>query len=685
MTYKKSLRKFRKGKSKMTTSINSISQADGKQYYEKVTDPDGNETFVAVTVPIGKKKAGKKQNQLTDEQLDAMINQAKEELKSSDKKTRKQAEKKLEDLYREKGYSKKAAKSTAECDAAAYRAELRTENDQTKAALANLNSEDKKTRKNAEKELEEEYQNALIVQGYSKKEAKKTAEQYIAESKAALNIDDEAQLKASEDLKNGDKKAKKDAEKNLEEQYKNKLITNGHYSEKQAEKIAEKLVKDDKYKIRFENRTTFDNKEEYKAARKEAKENGEDTKDLALLSKKERKFAAEHRELFYDEDGNYSSDKGKEYVRTEILQNQDYRAELNELDTAAEKYGSTRKVQGKLAKSFGAAKETDTTALRQGLCGAGITLAGAAVGAGAGYLINKAVHVNTVQTAAAGVDGTAAVVEDVATATTDVTVNASNVATTAGGVVGGIFGSVLGYAITKGIKDKGDGDTTTPELARQYVSVKPAEEEQVHDDIVEDPNQQVTPSQTGQDDIQDDPSQQVTPSQPVQADICVGRVEKEQEKVSQVIQPACTYKRKGGESWSDITFAKYGIKAGDKNYKDLIKTIKHDWNDISSDYTDIPSETLLYDYVAPDGSVYSCKCDEAVKGTLRRTDMSGTKRGSYGKAPQRTENVEQTNCYYRSGTKHSDGHIDWESERYKVKDEDEARREAEENGCEFQE
>lgn len=647
----------------MSTQIDPISQADGKQYYEKVTDQDGNEPSLAVTVPIGKEKTVKKSNKLTDEELDAMINQAKEALKSSDKKTRKQAEKRLEDLYREKGYSKKAAKSTAESDAAAYRAELRTENDQTEDALANLNSEDKKTRKNAEKELEEEYQNALIAQGYSKKEAKKAAEQYIAESKAALNIDDEAQLKASEDLKNGDKKAEKEAEKNLEEQYKNKLITNGHYSEKQAEKIAEKLVKDDKYKIRFDNRTTFDNKEEYQAARKAAKEKGEDTKDLALLSKKEREFAAEHPELFYDEDGNYSSDKGKDYVRTKSLQNQDYTLELNEADAVAEEYGSTRKVQVKLAKSFGAETENDNTGLYRGLYVAGTTLAGAAVGAGAGYLINKAVHVNTVQTAAAGVDGTAAVVEDIATATTDVTVNASNVATTVGGVIGAGAGLGFGLATMKNIKDKGDGDTTTTELARQYVSVRPAEEETV------------------QDDIHDDPNQQITPSQQVQTYECVGRVEKEQETVSQVIQP-CEYERHGGETWSDITFAKYGIKAGDKNYNDLIRTIKHDWNDIPANYNDIPKITNLYDYTAPDGTIYTCNCDNKVTGTLRKADMGPT-RGSYGKAPQRTENVEQTNYYYRSGKKHNDGIIDWDAERYPVKDVDDARQFAEENECEF--
>ena len=485
MTCKKSLRKFRKGKLKMTTQINPVSGADS-QYYQKVIDQDGNESYVAVTVPIGKTETGKKSNKLTDEELDAMINQAKENLKSDDEKTRKEAEKELKDLYRQKGYSKKAAEIEAERDVAVYRAELRKdiENDRTEAALANLNSEDKKTRKNAEKELEEEYKNALMAKGYSKKEAKRTAKQYITESKAGLNIiDDDAQLKASEDLKSDDKKTRKNAEKTLEEQYKNKLIVN-HYSEKSAEKTGEKLVQDDRYKIRFDNRTTFVNKEEYEAARKAAKENGEDTKDLALLSKQECEFVAEHPELFYDEDGNYSSDKGKDYVRTKSLQNQDYKLELKEADAVAEEYGSTRKVQVKLAKSFGAETENDNTGLYRGLYVVGTTLTGTAVGAGVGKLASKTAHVNTVQTAAAGVDGTAAVVEDIATSITDLSVDSSNVATAAGGAAGAIGGLVFGLAtMKKNIKDYGEGDVTQTEQARQYVSEKPAEEEPVQEDI----------------------------------------------------------------------------------------------------------------------------------------------------------------------------------------------------------
>lgn len=649
----------------MTTSISAISQADGKkQYYEKITDQDGKETFVAVTVPIGKEKQVKKSNKLTDEELDKLINVAKEELRSDDKKTRKKAEKELKDLYRQKGYSKKAAKSTAERDAAVCRAELRTENVQTNEALANLKSEDKKTRKNAEKELVSEYKNTLTEKGYSKKEAKKAAEQYVAETKAEALINKEETLKAQADLKDKNKETAKNAENTLKSNYKNIFIKH-HYSEKTAERLAEKRIEDNKAQIRFENCTTFDNKEEYKAARKAAKENGEDTENYVYLSKKSRKFAAENPELFY-EDGKYSSDKGKEFTRTEILQNQDYRAELNELDDAAEKYNSKRKVMGEIGKDFHADVEDDKTKLYRGLYVTGTTAAGTVIGTGAGAAIGsafgKTVEVNTAKSATNFVTEGASSVLDVAEAGVNVVVDSNGSATTAGavtgGVIGGLGGLAFGLATMNKIKDNGEGDHTEREIAADFI------------------NEELKPDETPVD-HPDNP-----PVNPEPKETCVAQSETETEIVEQEKQPACKHERHGGETWKDIIYARYGLKPGDKYYKDLLYTIKHKYNDIPANYNDIPKITNLYDYTAPDGTIYACNCDNKVVGTLKKSEMSGKVKGSYGKAPVLKENVEQTNYYYRSGTRCGDK-ISWDEDRIKVADKNEAKRYAEENGCEF--
>ena len=185
-------------------------------------------------------------------------------------------------------------------------------------------------------------------------------------------------------LDSNDKKVRKGAEETMKDLYQQAFMEQGK-SEKEAKKLAKLALKEEQAAIRFKNRKVFIDKDEYKKAKAADKENKD---DYELLSRKSRKFVEAHKDQFYDENGQFSSDKYKKFMKN--IAAEDHQADLVELDKAAEEYDSTRRIMGRAAKSAGLDKEKDKTAGKRALHVLAYTGIGAAAGAGLGAGIGYA-------------------------------------------------------------------------------------------------------------------------------------------------------------------------------------------------------------------------------------------------------------------------------------------------------
>ncbi len=212
-------------------------------------------------------------------------------------------------------------------------------------------------------------------------------------------------------------------------------------------------------------------KEEYKEMYNQYREDGYTKKEAKRLAKaqsveneyisgrKTRKFVENNREYFYDENGNFSSDKFKqkavEYanINTHEEETLNYHMSLRERRAAAEKEGVSTNVIKHMAKKSNLDYEKDNTNLYRGLAIGG--------GAAAGYGIGSLFSVTSSAAAAAGSSSTAgAVINGSASASASAGAAASAAASASvnGGLVGAGSGLAAGVGASGFLQDKGKNE-----------------------------------------------------------------------------------------------------------------------------------------------------------------------------------------------------------------------------------
>lgn len=178
-------------------------------------------------------------------------------------------------------------------------------------------------------------------------------------------------------------------------------------SEKEAEKLAHNYVKNEYNKERSQNTQVFMDKSAYKAAEKERKAQRKeliehyrglglsrrDAKKIAdsklteneyVKGKRTREYVQEHRNDFYDENGNFSSDKFKakavEFANTHTIEGEteNYYLSLKERRQVAQDQGVKANVIKNIAKKSNIGYERDNTNLYRGLAVVGGTALGVA-------------------------------------------------------------------------------------------------------------------------------------------------------------------------------------------------------------------------------------------------------------------------------------------------------------------
>lgn len=249
--------------------------------------------------------------------------------------------------------------------------------------------------------------------------------------------------------------------------------------EEDAEKMAKNYVENERHKENVQKTQVFMDKKAYKQAEKERKEeykemynqyreDGYTRKEAKRLAKaqsveneyisgrKTRKFVENNREYFYDENGNFSSDKFKqkavEYanINTHEEETLNYHMSLRERRAAAEKEGVSTNVIKHMAKKSNLDYEKDNTNLYRGLAIGG--------GAAAGYGIGSLFSVTSSAAAAAGSSSTAgAIINGSASASASAGAAASAAASASvnGGLVGAGSGLAAGVGASGFLQDKG--------------------------------------------------------------------------------------------------------------------------------------------------------------------------------------------------------------------------------------
>ena len=252
--------------------------------------------------------------------------------------------------------------------------------------------------------------------------------------------------------------------------------------EEDAEKMAKNYVENERHKENVQKTQVFMDKKAYKQAEKERKEeykemynqyreDGYTKKEAKRLAKaqsveneyisgrKTRKFVENNREYFYDENGNFSSDKFKqkavEYanINTHEEETLNYHMSLRERRAAAEKEGVSTNVIKHMAKKSNLDYEKDNTNLYRGLAIGG--------GAAAGYGIGSLFSVTSSAAAAAGSSSTAgAIINGSASASASAGAAASAAASASvnGGLVGAGSGLAAGVGASGFLQDKGKNE-----------------------------------------------------------------------------------------------------------------------------------------------------------------------------------------------------------------------------------
>lgn len=423
-------------------------------------------------------------------------------------------------------------------------------------------------------------------------------------------------------------------------------------NEKEAEKMAKNYVKDKRYEENSNGTQVFLDKEAYKAAEKERKEKREQLieqyrneglskkeakqkADAQLVEneylrkgifgqKKTREYIEENKEMFYDENGNFSSDKFKETAlkfantHTKEGEAENHYLSLKERREVAEEEQVKASVIKNIVKKSNLGYERDNTNLYRGLYVVGMTGAGAGLGAivgTSGILAGEAIATAT-STATSSSDASAVIKDeagnvlassdahDTATATDNATAKVKGGVCDAksGARAGSLFGLSLGLSTMGLIKDKGNKE------ARIYT---PGKEPQ-GPSAPEPTPLPVPPAAPAPGNIT--PPVQTPPQQ---AEPCPFTPGEEHEEF-------CDYKVKKGEYWTGIVAAKYKREDGTGFNLDPQKRTKEENKEIMEivhylkdkhgvKYSENIQPSTMRLYTEINGKKYNIDCDSAVK------------------------------------------------------------------------
>ena len=363
-----------------------------------------------------------------------------------------------------------------------------------------------------------------------------------------------------------EKQAKKLAENYVENQYNKEQVKGTQvFMDKKAYKAAEKARKEQRKQL-------IDEYREQGMSKKEAKEAADSqlVENEYVRGKKTRAYIEQHKDYFYDENGNFSSDKFKakavEFANTHTTEGEveNYHLSLKERREVAEKEGVSAKVIKNIAKKSNLDYEKDDTNLYRTLYVAGVTGLGAAGGAAlgasgilAGDVIAKATSVATSTSNATAVikDEAGNIIEsatatDTATSTDTATAKAKSGLNNAGdgAIAGAGLGLGIGLATMGFIKDRGKKEAKVyePGMPQQQHQPQPAEEPdkppvQPQEDIGNPPVQ---------------PQEQPCPVETWQSEFCDHTVRK-------------------GDDWTKVTLAKVKTINGKKPDGKVLRAYVH--------------------------------------------------------------------------------------------------------------
>ena len=395
----------------------------------------------------------------------------------------------------------------------------------------------------------------------------------------------ERQFSSKKDIKN--------AEKATKERFLDYGVSKGETvedvnTEKQADKLAKNYVENLYNREQVRGTQVFMDKKAYKAAekarkaqrrtliaqyreegmsRKEAKEAADSqlVENEYVRGKKTRAFVESHKDYFYDENGNFSSDKFKakavEYANKHTTEGEveNYHLSLKERREVAAQEGVNTSVIKNIAKKSNLDYEKDDTNLYRGLYVAGMTAAGAGVGAalGASGVLASNVVATATSTATATSNATAniydgagniiesATATDTATAKAKSGVNAGN-----GAITGATTGLGLGLATMNFIKDKGKQE------AKVYEPGMPPAPQQPKPSVEPDTPPVVAPQDSNKPTTPEVNKPEPCPVETWQSEYC-------------------DHKVKRGDDWTKVTLAKVKTINGKRPDGKVLKAYVH--------------------------------------------------------------------------------------------------------------
>ncbi len=329
---------------------------------------------------------------------------------------------------------------------------------------------------------------------------------------------------------------------------------------KEVHKLAENYVENEKHKENVQGTQVFMDKKAYKAAEKQRKadykemynqyrEDGYSRKEAKQMAKarlveneyisgrKTRKFIEDNKDYFYDENGNFSSDKFKqkavEYanINTKGDETLNYHLSLRERRAAAQQERVSANVIKNIAKKSNLDYEKDNTNLYRGLAIGGATAVGAGIGSLFSVTSSAAAAAGSSSAADAVIGGSAAANSSSAAAAA-----AAASASVNGTIVGTGSGLAVGVGGSTFLRDNGKTED------RVYAPGKPQQ-----------PQTKKTPSEP---DVPPTTPRQETPA----TETPVVEVPKKDCPVRKWAAPDCNYKVEKGDCWAGVIAGTMTVK-----------------------------------------------------------------------------------------------------------------------------
>ncbi len=420
--------------------------------------------------------------------------------------------------------------------------------------------------------------------------------------------------------------------------------------EKQAQKMAEQYVKDKTYEFESNRTTVFMDKEAYKTAEKERDAKKKELveqyrseglrrrqarrKAEAMLGKNEyikskdtRAFVENHEDMFYDEKGDFSSDKFKasavDFANTHTGKDEaeNHYLSLKERREVAAQYGVDDDVISDIANKSNVGFEKDHTPLIR----AGVIVGAGAAGYVAGTLFlgasaaasSSAIGGSVVPETTAALAGSGAAAGATAGATAEIS----------GAIPGGLIGLVVGGTSSPLLKDKGNKE---PDIYEPGVKI-------VKPDI---PEIEVPPVE-----IQ------------VQNNTCVLNPDEVTMEHEDVVE-YCDYKVQRGEYWSGIVRAKYrhedGSPLSNSEVLQVVHELKLAHGIARKDFGKIIQPNTMRLYTQFDGAMHKelkgkkfvVDCDSEVKEKTEDFEDDKKKLGKWGGKYNDVKTLNKDTYYY---------------------------------------